>query len=83
MKGETVSSSLRAGEDKTGRESVEEKDGAMLERRAVSMVKGKVQSYPMSGKIWEGVEADAEDEDEEQLLPAVVYLWVQRDADSS
>ena len=77
--GEKAVSSLETGEDEAGEEWVEEKDGAMLERRAVSMVKGKVQSYPMSGKIWKGVEADAEDEDEEQLLPAVVYLWVQRD----
>ena len=42
---------------------------------SVSMVKGKVPAYPMAGKIWEGVEADAEDDDEEQFLPAIVYLW--------
>ena len=65
--------------DKAGREVGERREFVMPVQFNVSMVKGKVPSYPMAGKIWEGVEADAEDEDEEQLLPAIVYLWVQRD----
>ena len=81
--GEKALSSLEAEEDEAGEELVEEKEGATREEFKVSMVKGKVPPYPMSGKIWEGVEADTEDEDEEQLLPAIVYLWVQRDGSTA
>ena len=61
--------------------SVEERgEGKERSRRVrVDMVKGKVASYPMEGDVWKGVEMDAEDEDEGELLPAIVYLWVQRD----
>ena len=76
-------SSLSLRSDVSGEDVLEkgeeEPNEFQVRGTTVNMVKGKVPAYPMTGEAWRGVQADAEDEDENQLIPAIVYLWVQRD----
>ena len=66
-------------EGKRSLESVQDRSDRMIMEEMCGGEK-RVQEWKvhmMTGKIWDGLICDGDDEDENRFIPAIVYIWVE------